>query len=75
MPKSYTYLCEQEANYTSEHGAEHSLPCFGGLSLLCVLPCEKLGEARIDIFKLAVYFRIADKLLTLPVVEIIVELL
>ena len=75
MPKSYTYLCEQEAHDASEHSAEYGLPCFGGLGLLSVLPCEKLGEARIDIFKLAVYFRIADKLLTLPVVEIIVKLL
>lgn len=75
MPKSYAYLCEQEAHDASEHGAEHSLPCFGGFCLLCVLPCKKLGEARIDIFKLAVYFRIADKLLALPVVEIIVKLL
>lgn len=75
MPKSYAYLCEQEADDASKHSAEHGLPCFGGLGLLGVLPCEKLGEARIDIFKLAVYFRIADKLLTLPVVEIIVELL
>lgn len=75
MPKSYAYLREQEAHDASEHGAEHSLPCFGWLSLLRVLPCKKLGEARIDIFKLAVYFRIADKLLALPVVEIIVKLL
>lgn len=75
MPKSYAYLCKQETNYASEYRAQHCLPCFGGFSLLCVLPCKKLGEARIDIFKLAVYFRIADKLLALPVVEIIVELL
>ena len=74
MPKSYTSLCEQEAHDASKHGAEHSLPCFGGLSLLCVLPCKKLSEARIDIFKLAVYFRIANKLLALPIIEIIVEL-
>lgn len=75
MPKSYTYLREQEAHDASKHGAEHSLPCFGGLGLLSVLPCEKLGKTGVYVFKLAVYFRIADKLLALPVVEIIVELL
>ena len=75
MPKSYTYLREQEAHDTSEHGAEYGLPCFGGLGLLSVLPCEKLGKTGVYIFKLAVYFRIADKLLALPVVEIIVKLL
>lgn len=75
MPKSYTYLCEQEAHDASEHGAEYGLPCFGGFSLLCVLPCEKLGKTGVYVFKLAVYFRIADKLLALPVVEIIVKLL
>lgn len=75
MPKSYTYLCEQETNYASEYRAQHCLPCFGGLGLLSVLPCEKLGKTGVYVFKLAVYFRIADKLLTLPVVEIIVELL
>lgn len=75
MPKSYAYLCEQEAHDASKHSAEHGLPCFGGLGLLSVLPCEKLGKTGVYVFKLAVYFRIADKLLTLPVVEIIVELL
>ena len=74
MPKSYTYLCEQEAHDASKHGAEHSLPCFSRFGLLVILPGEKLCDVVIDVFKLPVNAGVAFDLLALPVVEIVVEL-
>lgn len=75
MPKSYAYLCEQEADDASEHSAEYGLPCFSGSSLLRLLPCDELCQAVVDVFELAVNAGIALYLLALPIVEIVMELL
>ena len=63
MPKSYTYLCEQEAHDASEHGAEHSLPCFGWFGLLVILPCYQLSQAVVYVFELPIDTRVALYLL------------